>query len=149
MVNRRLSRRLGRIVTLAAVALVIAPAAAQAFSKAIWGDVYRNGINQFPLYHRMGVKIFEMDLDWFQVAPTRPRNAANPRDHAYAWPAGVQEAITQAKRYHMQVLLQIIGSPAWANGGHSWNWMPRTSAYATFAATAARKYPGVHLWMIW
>ena len=49
----------------------------------------------------------------------------------------------------MQVLLEIIGAPSWANGGH-WNWAPSDpSDFATFAAAAARHYPFVHLWMIW
>jgi hypothetical protein len=139
----------GRIVMLVLVVLAIAPSSAQAFSKAIWGDVYVNGVNQFPLYRQLGVKIFEMDLAWYQVAPKRPVHPADPNDPAYHWPADVQQALTQAKRFHVQMLLQIIGAPAWSNGGHAWNWSPKSSAYATFAAVAARRYPSVHLWMVW
>jgi hypothetical protein len=48
-------------------------------------------------------------------------------------------------------MLQIIGAPPWANGGHTdWSWAPRNPQdFATFAAAAARRYPSVHLWMIW
>ncbi len=129
--------------------LALAPSGAQAFSKAMWGEVYHNGVNQFPMYRQLGVKIFEIDLSWNQVAPTRPRNPTNANDPAYHWPLEVQQAVTQAKRFHMQVLLQIIGAPRWSNGGHPWNWAPRPGTFANFANVAARHYRSVHLWMIW
>lgn len=50
----------------------------------------------------------------------------------------------------MSVLLQIVFTPGWANGGHPQNWAPRrASDYAAFATAAARHYPTVHLWMVW
>lgn len=132
-------------VLLALLVLAAAPSGAQAFSKAIWGQVSRNGVNQFPLYRRLGVKIVEMGLDWSTVAPTRPSHAGNPNDPAYRWPSEIQEAIAQARTYHMRILLEIIESPPWANGGHPSNWAPRPGAFATFAGAAARKYRAVHL----
>lgn len=136
-------------MVLAALVLALTPAGAQAFSKAIWGPVYRDGVNQFPMYHRLGVGIYEIDLPWAQVAPARPRDTGNPRDPAYHWPSQVRQAIVQARRFHIRVMLQIIGAPRWANGGHPWNWAPRPGLFADFAAVAARRYPSVHLWMIW
>ena len=135
----------------AAIVSGVAPSAADAFAKAIWGQITRNGVNQFPLYHQLGVRIFQMDLDWSQVAPTRPADPTNPADPAYEWPADVQQALTDAAPYHMRVLLQLINAPAWADGGHSGpGWAPRNPAdFAAFAQAAAREYPGVHLWMIW
>jgi hypothetical protein len=124
---------------------------AHAFSKAIWGGVTRNGVNQFPLYHQLHVSIFQDDLDWASVAPTRPRHPSDPRDPAYHWPPEIARALDQARRFHMRVLLQIASAPPWANGGHSGpGWAPRRPAdYASFAAAAARRYPSVHLWMVW
>ena len=142
----------GRVALAVALAVaLLMPSSAHAFSKAIWGPVYRNGADQFPLYRQLGVSIYEADLSWNLVAPSRPRNPANPGDPAYRWPAAIQQAITQARRFHMRVLLQIIGAPSWANGGHAdWSWAPRNpSDFATFAAAAARRYPSVHLWMVW
>jgi len=141
---------LSRLVALGAVLMLLAPASSQAFSKAIWGQVYRNGVNQFPLYRELGVSIFEIDLLWNQVAPTRPRDPTDPRDPAYVWPTEVQQAVTQARRFHMRVLLQIIGAPPWANRGEPSNWAPRNPAdFAAFATAASRHYPSVHLWMVW
>lgn len=129
--------------------LALVPASASAFSKAIWGFAYRNGVNQFPLYRTLGVKIVEADLYWADIAPKRPQHPANPRDRAYHWPLEVQQIVNQAKLFHMQVLLQIIGAPRWSNGGHAWDWVPRPEAFSTFAAAAAKHYPSVHLWMVW
>jgi hypothetical protein len=130
--------------------MLVAPASSQAFSKAIWGQVYRNGVNQFPLYRQLGVSIYETNLPWAEVAPTRPADPTNPADPAYTWPTVIQQAITQARHFHMRVLVQIIGAPAWANGGHTSNWAPLHPAdFAAFATAASRRYPSVHLWMIW
>jgi hypothetical protein len=50
----------------------------------------------------------------------------------------------------MQVALQIIGAPRWANGNRPPKWIPhRLRDYANFAIAASRRYPSVHLWMIW
>jgi hypothetical protein len=108
------------------------------------------GRSEFPLYHRLGVGIFEMDLNWADVAPTPPRNASDPADPAYRWPAEISFAIQQASRYHMRIMLQAIATPAWANGGRAWNYPPtRVSPLAQFLTAASRRYTSVHLWMIW
>ena len=141
---------LGLVVAAVACLSALAPSQAAAFSKAIWGPAYRNGVNQFPLYHKLGVKIYEDDLVWSQVAPTRPRHATDPRDPAYRWPRSLSVEMNQAARFHMRVMLQIIFTPSWANGGRSQIWAPdRFTDFAAFAMAAARRYPSVHLWMIW
>jgi hypothetical protein len=141
-----------RLALVGACALAAAfPNGAAGFSKAIWGPVSRNGVNQFPLYHNLGVSIYETQLNWSQAAPTEPRNPTNPRDPAYRWPAALQQAIAAARVYRMRVLIQVTDSPAWANGGHRvGGWAPRhPGTFASFVKAAARRYPNVHLWMIW
>jgi hypothetical protein len=62
----------------------------------------------------------------------------------------VTRAVAEATRRHMQVALELIGAPRWSNGGKSSKWAPlRPDDYADFAVAAARRYPDVHLWMIW
>jgi len=118
--------------------------------KAIWGPVTVAGKSEFPVYHALGVGIFEMDLNWADIAPAQPRNPTDPSDPAYRWPADVSYAIAQAAHFHMRVMLQVIGAPSWANGGRAWNYPPTpVSAFAQFVSAAARRYPAVHLWMIW
>jgi hypothetical protein len=150
-VLKRLVRRGSiRIAVLALVLLVVTPSAASAFSKAIWGDVYRNGVNQFPIYKQLGVSIYEGAINWRAVAPTRPSHPTNPSDPAYQWPVAIDQAITQARRFHMRVLIQLVFTPGWANGGRTQDYVPtHPSDFAAFAAAAARRYPSVHLWMIW
>ncbi|MGH2867338.1 MAG: hypothetical protein ACRDNK_07190 [Solirubrobacteraceae bacterium] len=128
----------------------LTPASAAAFSKAMWGPVYRRGVNQFPLYQKLGVGIYEASLAWSEIAPHRPHQATNPSDPAYRWPTAIGQAVSQARRYHMRVLLQLIFTPRWANHHGARNVPPSNPwDYAAFAKAAAREYPGVHLWMIW
>jgi hypothetical protein len=145
--------RAARWLLLVGVSLALFAAPAQAHwssEKAIWGPVTRAGVSQFPLYRNLGVGILEMDLAWSQVAPTRPQHPENPRDPAYQWPADIQTAVTQASRYHMRILLQVSTAPSWANGRQASNWAPRNPRdLAAFASAAARRYPSVHLWMVW
>jgi len=118
--------------------------------KAIWGPVERNGVSQFPIYARLGVGIFEMTVRWDQVAPARPKRASSASDPVYRWPAEVDEAIREARRYGIRLSVMVIGAPRWANGNRPWNWAPeRAHDFATFVAAASRRWPSVHLWMIW
>ena len=150
MISARGRRVLGRGAVLGVLLLALAPVGAQAFNKAIWGQVYRNGVNQFPLYHKLGVSIYEADLDWAVVAPTRPKDATNPRDPAYQWPVAIQQAVTQARRYHIRVMLQVLFTPPWANRRRPHNFPPENPRdFAAFVTAAARRYPSIHLWMIW
>jgi hypothetical protein len=137
------------VLVFAYCGVVSSPTAALSL-KAMWGPATRNGISLFPTYRDLGIKIYEDRLTWNSIATGRPGNPRNPSDRAYTWPAEVTKAVAEAKRYHMQVALQIIGAPEWANGGKPWNWAPtKPQDYANFAIAAAKRYPSVHLWMIW
>jgi hypothetical protein len=142
------------VATMALLLLIgsgLQPASASAsLLKAMWGPSARNGVSVFPTFKELGVKIYEDDLHWDVIAQRRPRNPRRPNDPAYVWPAEVTSAVAQASRYGMQVALQIIGAPGWANGQKPAKWAPhRPRDYANFAIAAARRYPSVHLWMIW
>jgi hypothetical protein len=147
----RMRIRIGTVLITSLALIASAPAlGARSGAKAIWGAVSIAGKSQFPLYHNLGVGIFETSIDWASVAPQAPRGGRNPNDPAYHWPADISYAIQHALRYHMRVLLEVLGDPGWANGGQAWN-MPPTdpSAFADFLGAASRRYPSVHLWMIW
>jgi hypothetical protein len=50
----------------------------------------------------------------------------------------------------MKVLLMIASSPGWANGGKPGRWAPKNPKdFAGFAYAASKRYPNVHLWMVW
>ena len=148
------SRRRRGYVALSCCLLLIAlgaPAArAAALEKGFWGPVAVDGVSQFPLYEQLGVTIYQTSLSWESVAPTRPASAREPTDAAYRWPAEIDEAIAQARARGMKVLIMLIRTPPWANGGRSGEYAPdRAADFADFARAAARRYPGVRHWMIW
>jgi hypothetical protein len=140
------------VVTLA-LALITSGATTPADAarlKGIWGPFTHSGNSLFPTYTELGANLYEDDLHWNLIAVRRPNHPRSPRDPAYVWPPEITRAIREAKRYGMQVALQIIGAPGWANGHKPAQWAtfdPR--AYANFAIAASRRYPSVHLWMIW
>jgi hypothetical protein len=119
--------------------------------KMIWGPVdLPNGQSALPTYHRLGVQVFQLDLTWADVAPTRPSDPTNPGDPAYHWPSDVDQAVQQAGSYGIRICLLVKGTPPWANGGRDSAWAPNNPAdYANFLVAAARHYPSVRYWMIW
>ena len=68
-------------------------------------------MSQFPIYRDLGVGIYQMQLRWDQVAPTRPQRPGDPADPAYRWPAEVDYAIRQGRRQRIRVSLMVIGAP--------------------------------------
>jgi hypothetical protein len=123
---------------------------ASAAEKAIWGPLeLPGGRSAFPLYRSLGVDTYQATLDWRAVAPREPRDARDPDDPAYRWPAEIDDGVAEARRNGIGVALLVSRSPAWANGGRSAVWVPRASAYADFLAAASRRYPSVRRWMIW
>jgi hypothetical protein len=136
-------------------ALAAWPAAAIArhpsVPKLIWGPVtLPSGQSAFPVYRQLGVKVFQIDLNWAETAPTRPADAQNPNDPAYQWPTLVTQAISQGKRYGIEISLLVHASPGWANGNQASEWAPTNAQdYANFLIAAARHYPTVRHWMIW
>lgn len=123
----------------------------RAVPKLIWGPVtLPSGKSAFPIYHRLGVNVFEIDLNWAQTAPHRPSHPTNPHDPAYRWPTEIAMAISLAERYRIHICLLVQGAPKWSNGGRSQSWAPTDpSAYGSFLIAASRHYPMVHDWMIW
>ena len=126
-------------------------AALQTTKKAIWGLTEHNGDSLFPKYQDLGVGIFQTQARWDQIAQLgRPEAATDPDDPTYLWPGYLEKAVSEAESHGMEVMIQIIGTPRWANGGRDWIWAPtQPSDFADFATAIARRFPSVNLWMIW
>jgi hypothetical protein len=139
------------VVVLVGGTAVLAPGGAGAFQKAVWGPTTYRGVNQFPLYRKLGARIYETTIDWNTVAAREPDQPTDPTDPAYKWPAALSKAITEAQNYGMRVLIEVSNAPGWANGGHGGTgWAPKSAKpYAQFVEAAAREYPSVRMWMIW
>jgi hypothetical protein len=142
------------LVALAATTVGIAlaaPAEAPAALKSIWGpEKLPNGSSAFPVYRDLGVDVFQEGLLWSGVARRRPAQPRDPNDPAYTWPAELDALVAEADRNGIEVALEVLESPSWANGGREPKWGPENvSDYADFLVAAKRKYPQVRHWMIW
>lgn len=104
--------------------------------------------NSFPLLRSLHVQVVRMTLTWGGpggVANKRPAHPADPTDPAYDW-ARYDEAVERANGAGIQLLLTIVGTPAWANGGKSPQHAPKSaSALQAFAYAAAQRYSGTFL----
>lgn len=138
-------------LALSAVLVAAGTTAAHADSyKSIWGPVRMpDGTSAFPIYRDLGVRILQLRLTWANVAPERPANPTDPSDPAYRWPAEFDEAVRLGERHGIRLMLQVMSSPAWANGGRAPEWVPDNAEYASFLVAASRRYPSIRHWMIW
>lgn len=136
---------------LAACSLALAvPFTADAAEKSIWGPIdLPDGGSAFPTYRALGVDTLQMSMSMAQVAPTRPRDINDPADPAYHWPARIDEAVRRGRATGVRVMVLMLGSPSWANGGRSPVWAPKPQEWAAMMAAASRRYPVVRRWMVW
>ena len=81
-------------------------------------------------------------VTWATIAPTKPRNATDPFDDAYRFD-DLDELVRNTQARGMEVLLTIWGTPKWANGGKTANFMPtRPADLTSFARAVAARYSG-------
>ena len=116
-----------------------------------------------------GASVVRITLDWSAVAPegrTKPDgfDAADPASPLYNW-GYIEDAVRDAARYRLRVLLTVVRAPRWA-GSRS----PDPGELAAFLRAAARRFsgfypdpkrpgdglttpgaalPGVRLWQVW
>lgn len=101
----------------------------------------------------LGADVVRMNLYWNEVAKTRPKKPTNPKDPAYDWER-YDTAMERAKRYDIEVMLTIFGTPEWASGKtrakKSYRYAPKRMRDLTrFATAAAKRYKQVDLWTAW
>jgi hypothetical protein len=109
------------------------PAAAHAAvtkRKAISGPVEFNGESQFANYAKLGAGIYVSTLDYKTIAVQTPENGKDPDDPGYQWPDDLDEAVSDAATYHIQIALKLENGPK------------------DFAVAAAKRYPDVRLWVV-
>ena len=103
-----------------------------------------------------GASVIHTTANWAAIAPTKPADPSNPNDPAYHL-SDLNELVATASRYGLRVMIDVTGSPKWANGGHTPNYMPKNVAtFGTFVNMLATLYDGsnagkgsVALWSIW
>jgi Cellulase (glycosyl hydrolase family 5) len=98
----------------------------------------------FRLAQRAHAGIVRTTVYWSRVAPTRPKNPANPFDRAYRL-SDLDEFVRNAGLHGMEVMLTIWGTPSWANHGKGQNYAPdRPADLQKFARALASRYSGRH-----
>ena len=99
----------------------------------------------FPTLVNLRAQIIRVNLNWNEVATKRPLKPTDPADPAYDW-SRYDQLMLNAKKYKIQVLFTIFGTPRWANGTKKGiNRAPRQMAFLKYFATAAAKrYSGTY-----
>jgi hypothetical protein len=148
----------GALCWLALLSALVAPAEAGVV-KSIWGPTEIPAGNAacptaercsaFPVYERLGVDVFQYQVHWDEVAPTRPAQPRDPDDPAYEW-GDLERIAAEASSHGIRLAILIQRAPRWANGNRPPVWAPsRPADFADFAYAASRRLPNVHMWMIW
>jgi hypothetical protein len=102
-----------------------------------------------------GASVIHTTASWPAIAPKRPARASNGNDPQYRL-GDLDELVANASQNGMRVMININGTPRWANGGKTPNHMPkRLSDLRTFSRMLADRYDGRHghgnvrLWSVW
>jgi putative glycosyl hydrolase len=152
----------------AALAVALSGLSASAAPSHLTVGIYDEGVTLygrpaavFPVFRSLHAQVIRLNLHWSLVARRKPINALDPNDSAYDWSLYDRAALF-ARKYHIQLLLSIIDSPGWANGGAGKNRAPTNmNDLRSFALAAATRYsgnwratgggrlPAVHLWAAW
>ncbi len=130
------------------VAAVLAPVAASA--DRMWIGFHDDPVLRFDpdrqaqldVAHSNNATILRTLVTWANVAPDRPANAADPFDPAYKFD-DLDEFVRNAQLRDMEVLITLWGTPKWANGGKTPNYLPTKMAdFQNFAKAVAARYSG-------
>jgi hypothetical protein len=112
----------------------------------LWGPALETRLDTLD---ELGAGLVRYLVSWRQIAVRKPRHPANPGDPAYDWRA-TDEALGALYAHGFDVLVTLVRTPAWANGGRSQNVAPTGKyALADFALAVAKRYPWLHLWEVW
>ena len=137
------------IIAAILVAAVLAPVAASA-------DRMWIGFHDDPVLRYDGEKASDMEVatktnkatilrtlvTWANIAPTKPANAANSNDPAYNF-NDLDDFVRNAQAQDAEVLMTIWGTPKWANGNKTPNFLPTsTSSFQNFTKALASRYSG-------
>src|SRR6266496_2732022 len=149
--SRSLPRRIGVAAAIVFVAAGLCVPAASAKAHMLVGiqddalTLHGNPTFTFPTLKQLRVQIVRINLNWNDVAKRRPAHAQDPSDPAYDWDL-YDRAIRYADQNNVKVLLSILFTPSWANGGKKRNVPPRNyTDLRNFAYAAAERYSGHYI----
>jgi len=132
-------------VALAALASASPAVAAPGREVGIYDEastLYSTDTAGFDMLRELGVQTLRLNIYWDRVAPVRPANAGDPSDPAYNWSL-YDRAARLADERGIDLLLSILATPGWANGGKGAKYAPtRPASLRAFAQAAATRYSG-------
>ena len=104
-----------------------------------WNDGRADELDKAVFEH---ATIIRSLVTWANVATTKPTNPASPFDPAYKLD-DVDELVRNAQQRGLEVLITIWGTPKWANGGKTPNYLPtNVNDFRQFAQALAARYSG-------
>jgi len=102
-----------------------------------------------------GASVIHTTANWSAIAPTRPSVPSNGDDPAYNL-GDLDDLVFSSAAQGLRVMVNVTGTPKWANGNKTPNRMPtRLSDLTTFTKMLATRYNGrsghgtVGLWSVW
>ncbi|MBA3843395.1 MAG: cellulase family glycosylhydrolase [Actinobacteria bacterium] len=152
-----------RFVLIALVALLATPVAAvQAATRMPIGFFDDSSFRFSPTRDQnlaavaaTGASVIHTTANWAAIAPTRPANAADGGDPAYKL-ADLDDLVFNAGLHSLRVMINVTGTPKWANGNKTPNRLPtRLGDFTAFTKMLATRYNGrsghgsVALWSVW
>jgi hypothetical protein len=91
-----------------------------------------------------GATVIHTQASWPAIAPTKPTDPSDGDDPVYRL-ADLDDLVTDASADGIRVMIDITGTPKWANGGKSPNHLPKKlTDLTTFAKMLATRYNGHH-----
>jgi len=146
-----LRSRIGVVAAIAFVAVGLSVPAAQGARGMLVGIqddamVLRgNPTFTFNMLRQLRTQIIRINLNWNEVAKRRPAHPQDPADPAYDWTV-YDRGIRYAAQNGMRVMLTILYTPSWANGGRPRYVPPRNyNDLRNFAYAAATRYSGKYI----
>src|SRR5437868_10740849 len=76
--------------------------------------------------HALGVSVVRFTVRWNEVARTKPATPTDPNDSAYDW-STTDPVLDGLRAAGIDVVLQLVGTPGWANGSRGTNYAPTTA----------------------
>jgi Glycosyl hydrolase catalytic core len=99
----------------------------------------------FTMLRQLRTQIVRVNLNWPDVAKSRPAHPQDPADPAYDWSI-YDRAVRYAAQNRIQVMMTFLFVPRWANGGRARNIPPRNyNDLRNFAYAAASRYSGYYI----
>ena len=144
-------RRIGVFVAIVLVAAGLSVPAAQSARGMLVGlqddamTLRGNPTFTFNMMKQLRVQIVRINLNWNDVAKRRPAHPQDPADPAYDWSL-YDRAIRYADQNNIRVMLTILFTPQWANGGRARSFPPSNyNDLRNFSYAAATRYSGKYI----